>query len=135
MAAAGLGPVELVSPSARRLRVLAVDDDFLVLMNTEEMLSELGHDVEAVNTAAEALDRLHARPFDLVVTDQAMPGMTGMELARAIVAAGLSIPVVLATGYSDVPPDPELNLVPLSKPFRERDLAEAIDLALQAGRI
>ncbi|MCX5512605.1 hybrid sensor histidine kinase/response regulator [Kaistia algarum] len=126
------GPIEAEAPPIRRLRVLAVDDDFLVLMNTEEMLSELGHDVEAVNSAAEALDRLRASAFDLVVTDQAMPGMTGMEMTRAIVAAGLSIPVVLATGYSDVPPDPELNLVPLSKPFRERDLAEAIDLALQA---
>lgn len=116
--------------AGQRLRILAVDDDPLVLINTEEMLGELGHEVEAVTSPQAALERLRAGGYDLVVTDQAMPGMTGLQLAAAIAEAGMRVPVILATGYSDVAPDAGLGIVSLGKPFRERDLADAIARAV-----
>ncbi|MBB3930383.1 PAS domain S-box-containing protein [Kaistia hirudinis] len=117
----------------RRLHVLAVDDDPLVLMNTEEMLRELGHKVEAVSSPATALERLRRGGFDLVVTDQAMPGMTGLQLADAMASEGITVPVVLATGYSDVDVGAERKVVALAKPFRECNLADAIAAALSGA--
>jgi len=117
----------------RRLRVLAVDDDPLVLMNTEEMLRELGHEVEAVSSAATALERLRRGEVDLVVTDQAMPGMTGLQLVEAMAGEGIDVPVVLATGYSDVEVGKGRNIVALAKPFRELNLVDAIAQAMSGG--
>lgn len=117
----------------RRLRVLAVDDDPLVLMNTEEMLRELGHEVEAVSSAATALERLRRGEVDLVVTDQAMPGMTGLQLVEAMAGEGIAVPVVLATGYSDVEVGKGRNIVALAKPFRELNLVDAIAQAMSGG--
>ncbi|MBN9017943.1 MAG: PAS domain S-box protein [Rhizobiales bacterium] len=117
----------------RRLHVLAVDDDPLVLMNTEEMLRELGHEVEAVSAGRTALERLRRGGFDLVVTDQAMPGMTGLQLADAMASEGITVPVVLATGYSDVDVGAERKVVALAKPFRECNLADAIAAALSGA--
>lgn len=123
---------DAVSAGAGRcLRVLALDDDPLVLMNTDEMLLELGHEVEAVNNAATALAKLRAGGFDLVVTDQSMPGMTGLQLAEGLASEGITIPVILATGYAEIEIKAGLKVVTLSKPFRERDLAAAIDQAMR----
>ena len=113
------------------MRVLAVDDDALVLMNTAEMLIDLGHQVVSVSAAAEALTRLRDGGFDLLVTDQSMPGMTGLQLIDAMAAEGIDLPAILATGYSDQPHDPSRRLVTLGKPFREHDLAAAVLAAMQ----
>jgi len=118
--------------SARRLTVLAVDDDALVLMSTTAMIEDLGHDVLEATSGREALETLDAGAVvDLVLTDQAMPGMTGVELAQAIHARWPGLPVVLATGYSDLPPgSPAFPM--LGKPFSEQDLANAIARAAPA---
>jgi CheY-like chemotaxis protein len=68
--------------------------------------------------------------IDIVITDQAMPSMTGVELAGAIAREWPHIPVILATGYSELPPgSPQLPVV--HKPFTERDLAREIERALR----
>jgi PAS domain S-box-containing protein len=124
-------------PSARgkKMTVLAVDDDALVLMNTATMLEELGHDVIEASSGRRALEVLHENPdIDLVVTDQAMPGMTGSQLATAIKANWPMLPIILATGYSELPPDGDPSLPRLSKPFGERELADKIRLTA-AGTI
>src|SRR5690606_12907656 len=72
-------PEEARPPDQRSLSVLAVDDDPLVLMNTVLMLEDLGHQVSEANSANEAIQLLSERNFDLVVTDHAMPRMTGSE--------------------------------------------------------
>jgi hypothetical protein len=69
------------SAGARRLRILAVDDDDLVLMNTTAMLEDLGHVVLEAHSGAQALQILRMEAIDLLVTDQDMPNMTGLQLA------------------------------------------------------
>ncbi|WP_245479360.1 PAS domain-containing sensor histidine kinase, partial [Mesorhizobium sp. M7A.F.Ca.CA.001.16.1.1] len=66
------------------LRILAVDDDALVLLNTAAMLEDLGHTVAEAHSAAAALRLLEEQPFDLVITDHAMPKMTGLQLSNTI---------------------------------------------------
>ena len=86
-------------PKTRPLRVLVVDDDPLVLMNTAAMLEDLGHGVQEAVSGPQALHVLgSAEPFDLVVTDQLMPGMNGLQLIAAIEAAYPGLPVILASG-------------------------------------
>jgi signal transduction histidine kinase/CheY-like chemotaxis protein len=120
---------EPLPPMPARLSILAVDDDALVLMNTVAMLEDLGHDVTAAYSAREALEAMQGRKFDLVVTDHAMPQMTGAQLAGHIREAQPAMPIVLATGYAEIPPGPGQALPRLSKPFSMADLAAAVSRA------
>jgi PAS domain S-box-containing protein len=109
----------------RSLVVVAVDDDSLVLMNTASMLEDLGHKVFEAASAREALDILRReKDVDLVISDQAMPQMTGLQLAAVIKREWPTLPVILATGYSELPPGADLPK--LAKPFLQRDLEKAI---------
>jgi len=115
--------------NAGRLSILAVDDDGLVLMNTADMLEDLGHKVEAVTSAGEALELLKTRRYDLVVTDHAMPRMTGAQLVAEIRARFADLPVILATGYAELPAGATTDVPRLSKPFSQSELAEAVTRA------
>ena len=85
------------------LTVLAVDDDELVLTNTVAMLDDLGHHGIAVSSGKAALDILKQdASVDLVITDYAMPNMTGLELFVAIKKQWPDIPVVIATGFAEM---------------------------------
>ncbi|MDK4735267.1 PAS domain-containing sensor histidine kinase [Rhizobium sp. CNPSo 3490] len=109
------------------LRIVAVDDDGLVLMNTTLMLEDLGHTVFEAMAGPEALDILRKEPVDLVICDHAMPRMTGAQLAEAIRSEWPEMPIILATGYADLPDgDGAANLPRLGKPFSQAQLAEAI---------
>jgi PAS domain S-box-containing protein len=109
------------------LVVLAVDDDALVLLNTVSMLEDLGYVVFQAYSGMEALDILRREgSIDLVITDQAMPQMTGTQLAKAIRKEWPEMQVMLATGYAEIKPDEEMGLPKLSKPFFEGDLAAAL---------
>jgi CheY-like chemotaxis protein len=106
---------------------LLVDDDALISMATCEMLKELGHRVIEAPSGSKALETLRAgTPIDLVVSDQAMPGMRGTQLAVEIRASWPDVPVILATGYAELPKDSELKLPLLRKPYAQEDLAAAI---------
>lgn len=114
------------------LTILAVDDDALVLMSTAAMLEELGHRVLEAVSGSDALRLLQDGGVDLVITDQAMPGMTGVELAQAVNKHWPSLPIVVATGYSDLPPgSPQYPMI--AKPFGEKDLANVISQVFAAG--
>jgi len=109
------------------LNVVAVDDDFLILTNTVAMLEELGHTVTSASSGKQALEILRREPdVDLVITDQAMPQMTGVQLADAIRRQWPDLPVVLATGYAELEPGAARTLRKLSKPFSEAELAAEI---------
>jgi PAS domain S-box-containing protein len=108
-----------------RLRILAVDDDVLVLMNTVAMLQELGHDVLEASSGPQALSILEKQnKVDLVVADQGMPGMTGVQLGERIHSSGSKVPILIVTGYTTFP-DAE-SYVRLLKPFSLSDLRAAI---------
>jgi len=111
---------------ARSLVVLVVDDDNLVRINTVAMLEDLGHRVFSASGASDALAMLRREPVDLVITDFAMPQMTGVELADSIAAQHPGTPVVLATGYAELPQGAATQLPRLAKPFLQADLARAI---------
>ncbi|MBY5635322.1 PAS domain S-box protein [Rhizobium leguminosarum] len=114
--------------AARRLRIVAVDDDGLVLMNTTLMLEDLGHTVFEAMAGPEALDILRKQQVDLVICDHAMPRMTGAQLAEAIRSEWPEMPIILATGYAEIPDGGAgiANLPRLGKPFSQAQLAEAI---------
>jgi len=91
------------------------------------MLEDLGHTVIDAGSGAKALEILDAGThIDLVISDQAMPGMTGAQLFEAIRARRPELPLVLATGFAELPPGTEAPLRRLAKPFTQRELAGAI---------
>ena len=110
----------------RACRVLVVDDDPIVAAGTAAMLEDLGHRAIAAGSAEIALQVLSSETdIDFVITDHAMPGMTGAELAERIRRNWPRLPVVLASGYPEVPGD-ELGLPRLSKPYRQEELARVL---------
>ena len=122
------------------LVVLAVDDNAIVLMGTTAMLEGLGHRALKATSGKEALDILRREEsVDLVITDQAMPGMTGAQLANVIKVEWPAMPILLATGYAELPPGPEPGLPKLAKPFGQQDLARAIGKVMKpdqaSGRV
>ena len=129
-------PRELVA-AHRPLKILVVDDDPLVAMGTVAMLEDLGHAVTDVGSGVEALAAMAANEnLDLVITDQAMPGMTGIELAASLRKTHPSLPVVLASGYADLPThEGDLITLPrLSKPFGQAEVARVIADVLAGER-
>lgn len=130
-----LGPAEVIAYPApalahdarrRPLLVLAVDDDSLVLTNMAAMLEDLGHRVIGASSGAEALAALGDHPVDLVITDYAMPEMTGLQLADQIGACHPSLGVVLATGYAELPPGAGAGMPRLAKPYSQAELARIL---------
>ncbi|MDE5445543.1 PAS domain S-box protein [Bradyrhizobium sp. CSA207] len=120
-----------IARASRQLSVLVVDDDLLVLENTAAMLEDLGHIVVEARSGDEALALLRrTRTVDLVVTDYAMPGMTGLQLASAVAAERPETVILLSTGYADLPSDARSSLPRLSKPFDQAALARAIEAAM-----
>jgi signal transduction histidine kinase/ActR/RegA family two-component response regulator len=119
--------VAMPSPEPRPCTVLLVEDDALTSMATADILRDLGHRVVEAASGSTALQILRAGTVvDIVVTDQAMPGMTGTQLAAAIRATWPELPVVLATGYAELPSDGEPELPRLDKPYGQDSLAAAI---------
>jgi PAS domain S-box-containing protein len=141
--AAEPAPEDPAAPGNRQERprvVLVVDDDPLVLHNTAAMLEDLGHTVIETSSGEEALSYLGSGGVpDLVITDQAMPRMTGMQLVAKIRAQWPHLPIVLATGYADLPAGADTRLIRLAKPFRQdaliRAVAEAVASAGSTERV
>lgn len=95
--------VSATEPDAS-LRILAVDDDTLILMNTVALLEDLGHAVVEASSGQEALQKLESDgAFDLLITDHAMPQMTGGELIAQVSSRWPDIPIILASGYAEIP--------------------------------
>ncbi len=112
---------------ARSCRILVVDDDPIVATGTVAMLEDLGHVATEVPSGDAALRLLGSDTvIDLVITDHAMPGMTGTELAARIRRSWPDLPIVIASGYAELPGDGDLALPRLSKPYRQQDLAALV---------
>jgi PAS domain S-box-containing protein len=123
-----------VNDARRKLQILLVDDDALVSMNTADMLMDLGHNVSEASSALDALRKLKSDGrFDVVVTDYAMPGMNGLELAMEIKRIESKLPIILATGYAELPPDAPLEFPRLGKPYTQEDLAQALESVIDVA--
>ncbi|AHL75384.1 histidine kinase [Stutzerimonas stutzeri] len=133
-AAVGDGPAAIATQATEQgagqrpgLNILAVDDDVLVLFNTAEMLRDEGHQVTTVHSAAQALDHLRETRFDLLITDHAMPKMTGAQLALEVQSLQPSLPVLLVSGYAEFPAGTAAQQLPLlAKPFSQAALLQAV---------
>ncbi len=123
-----------VTPST----ILLVDDDDNVREAASEMLGDLGLDVFKASSGSEALEIALPERVSVAVLDYAMPGMTGIELARHLRSRWPGLPVIFVTGYSDIGdlrrPNGERETV-LRKPYREEELRKAIGVALGAAGV
>jgi len=83
--------------------ILYVDDEAALVDLGQEMLESLGYRVTAKNNSVEALEAFKTDPhgFDIIITDQTMPAMTGFDLTKQIMHIRPDIPVILCTGHSD----------------------------------
>lgn len=118
--------------AATGAKILVLDDDDDVRTVTCETIKELGYEVVAFGDPTEALKSIANEHFDLLITDVAMPGMTGVEVARHIRSQDNGIPIVFSSGYADVQAFGEelSDEVVLKKPFRLTDIAARIQAAL-----
>jgi len=124
-------------------RILFVDDEEDVVFSGKKMLERLGYDVIACRDGSEALELFSATPerFDLVITDQNMPNMSGTELTREIMKIRSDIPVILCTGYGPgsaggLNPDEERAIgirERAMKPLDRNDMAGMIRRVLNPG--
>ncbi len=120
-------------------RVLLVDDEQSLVDLGRAILERLGYRVDAVTSSVEALDTFERDPeaYDLVVTDQSMPGMSGAELAEEILKRCPDKPVVLCTGYSDQVDSERARQLGIRafvlKPISVRQLADTLHRVLNGG--
>lgn len=113
--------------AGRLLTVLVVDDDPLVLSSTIAFLEDLGHralEADSASTALAILDQ--GQEVDVLLTDQAMPGTTGSQLAKVIKARWPGLPIVMATGFSELADGEHVFDARLSKPFSQDELAAVL---------
>ena len=125
------GVTDVDATCLRSLRILAVDDDSLVLANVAAMLEDLGHEVVTASSGAHAIEALASHPdIELVISDQAMPGLTGLELLTTITKSHPKLPFILATGYAEISQRINPAIGRLAKPYTQQELAGAIASSL-----
>ena len=118
-------------------RILFVDDEMVLAHMAKQMLERLGYQVSARTSSIEAFEAFRAHPdrFDLVITDQTMPNLTGEELAEKILAIRPDIPIILYTGYSTLVDEAKAKRAGISefmlKPIEKAQLAKTIRKILE----
>jgi signal transduction histidine kinase len=119
------------SDAASPSHILVVDDDALIAMSTVDMIEDLGHHALEAHSGQKALEIIRSdRKIDLMITDYSMPRMTGAELVVAARQVRPDLPIVLASGYADLPGNIQLDVPRLNKPFDQKQLAVQINKAL-----
>ena len=115
-----------ILPCGQRGLALLVDDEEVVRASTSDMLQELGYRVQEADSGESALAWVNegAHP-DLLVTDHLMPGMTGVDLARALRSRIVDLPVLIVSGYAEAE-GVAADLPRLTKPFRSGELAASL---------
>ncbi|MBW1712304.1 MAG: response regulator, partial [Deltaproteobacteria bacterium] len=137
---AKLPPAELGPLPKGRERILLVDDEAALVEYGRQVLGRLGYEVTAFEDSQTALKTFQARPdeFDLVVTDQTMPHLTGAELAAQMLLIRPGLPIILCTGYSDQVSEEKVEKMGIRrlmvKPLLVQQLAEAVRETLDESR-
>jgi CheY-like chemotaxis protein len=119
---------------ARSLRILLVEDDSMIRLSTTDMLESLGHSVTEAADGQKALELLEKSLFDVIVTDLALPDMSGDEIAARAVTQQPRLRVIFATGDERPPATARRNglerVVMLQKPYDEQQIAAALKTAV-----
>jgi signal transduction histidine kinase/ActR/RegA family two-component response regulator len=117
-------------------RILLVEDNPQVAVVTAQMLGSMGFEVEAVDRARKALERLEGDPrFDLLLSDVVMPeGMNGFDLARQVRERFPTLPIILISGYNDVVSAGDGEFPLLRKPVSYDELQRAVTLGAASPR-
>jgi CheY-like chemotaxis protein len=119
-------------------RILLVDDEKNLLKMGQRMLEGIGYHVTALNSSVEALATFEKTPmdFDLVISDQTMPDITGSELAGRMMQIRPDIPIILLTGYSNLIDEDSAKKLGIKgfalKPFSQSKIAKLIRKVLDA---
>ena len=124
--------------SRRTFRILVVDDEELARENIRHVLEKLGHEVETATNGLDALQKLDAGEYDLVITDLKMEKMDGMQLLENMKRASSTTDIIMITGYATV--DSAVNALTkgaayyLAKPFKLDDLRLTVSRILDGKR-
>jgi len=117
-------------------RILFIDDEEQIIRIAQSMLTSNGYQVTACSSGVQALEEFRRQPdqFDLVITDMTMPHMTGIDLARNILAVNPDMPIILCTGQSElINRETALDMgccAYLNKPILKQTLLQAVQKAL-----
>ncbi len=116
-------------------RMLVIDDDQVIRKGLKRILEQAGFEIADFASGHLAIEELQRQSYDLVITDLKMPGMSGLDVLKAINVLQPEVPIVLITGYATVETAVEamkhgaVDFIP--KPFTPKDLLEKIQLALE----
>ena len=131
---AASGPLQC--PTKPPCRILVVDDDIIFRQLNTEALLRSGYEVDAAEDGAAAWEALQIKAFNLLITDNNMPGLTGVELVKKLRSARMALPVILATGIF---PTQELTRYPwlqpdatLLKPYTFEEMLRTVKNVLRA---
>lgn len=117
-------------------RILVVDDEVMVTGYLQELLESFGHHVTLFNDPREALARFERAPAatDLLITDQSMPNMSGMEMIEKMQTLRPELPFILCSGFSETNIEAQATASSngrfLNKPYKSRDLLALIEKLL-----
>jgi CheY-like chemotaxis protein len=128
--------LDAVPQASARARILFVDDDLLIAGSTVALLEDLGHEVVEVHSAREALQLLEGGlPTDLLITDHAMPGMTGIELFHEVRRQRPQLPILLATGFAEFEGAKVVDVPRIVKPYTQVQLSTEIARLLPSAKV
>ncbi|MBI3418404.1 MAG: response regulator [Verrucomicrobia bacterium] len=127
-------PLRLLNTSEPCARILYVDDDPQIRRLGELVLARSGYEVDTATDGARGWEALQHGHYNLLITDNDMPRMTGLELASQARLAGMRLPIVLTSGSADALHDPSAESLGLaarlSKPFSLDGLLKTVEQAL-----
>ena len=118
-------------------RILIIDDEEAILLCEEKILEKLGYNVTACSDSTKAFDLIqnNLQKFDLIITDQTMPGFTGIELAEKVFELNPSFPVIICTGFSSKISKDICNKLGIkeiiNKPFKMNEIAKSVRRAVK----
>lgn len=119
--------------------IFLIDDDEAIRKSLTRALSKRGFEVKAFETAIEFLNSYDQSQLGCLLLDFGLPGMNGLELQKLLIEKGFDIPVIFITGHGGVPESVEAMKTGavdfLEKPFRQEDLIECINIALEKALI